>query len=1081
MKHQNPIGNLYDDILLIIKSLVIKYRSKAIVQDTFEVRRRAERYMDALEKRDTFMTYRIYTVEDYEAVGIQGYDAVRQAVDDPRSVPSDKQEQLLLLRRQREIDSYVEPNNYYRMLNGYPDIEDTDYFYVNKEICKKYGIPDDIPIHEIEDKLNKDDTEYSNRGTYLITVLEGLHIMDKLAEAYPEKKYLKFIGSRRIPIITARRAKNFAILYMTKSAQEPVLNKFIVLYEQAREYFTSVVYSPDMSKQVDYYDNFIALCIAVMTIQQLTVRSLENEIDRDFFDLNSVKALYDSYNFPFMSRLDSERQKAIVQNLNILIQNKSTNKVLYDIASLLGFSDVNIYKYFLTKSKSFDVYGNPIVAIKQEFDMETGEMRNVYDYEKMYKVYFQKVELKNLDFMEAFKDQSLQEDYDERTIPDPFWWEDNGTHHEVWEEEYNFAETKYLGLSISYKMTAVMFETCILLRMIIDKRDEIGDFLMELPRIAPDIRVNIFEAVICLICLICRKFDLSGEIISDYVNSIAVMDTLDIIENEANGTYIDCLNFNFSFVQDPVKRENMLAELSKYFDNEEIEIFKNCLSILEVGHIADTYDKADAFNTMYSNIKNLNEFFEWQISETEDIEEYQVLLRYYRAIFYTNEMRDTFRMGMTKDAPIAETYFQYLEYLNPTLYSFVETCPKDFIGVYTDHIISKMENYIADLKYIYLMSDIDSPAEEALVKMINFFKSFTTDFTGLDIIYTLDFKNIHMLRLIDKIQHIYKLIGIDEFNTVRIKDLITRVFTVATIPERINFIDQLRYYTTAWINDKSITEFTENLEKLQKTVEIAERDIRILGRDDILPTTTINYNDGLMLSDKVIKFEPYSEDVTGLGLIINSDGDYIGKYVKVFESGTRGSTTVSQAGNDGGGSFGTYQMIWSYKGYPGLAQTFWHRFYESKYGAVSTVNDLKTLWVKAATDDPEGFFANEHLYIGEQCYEPLIKQLGDHYNPNRHSRAAQECFWSWAVHRGYYTAYQEFMSIGIAEDDMYSMSIEDLMHKCFDKRRQVMLDTGSSYNAIIANGRYGYDKNASCERYVLIHSGLEDPFRKLLI
>ena len=338
-----------------------------------------------------------------------------------------------------------------------------------------------------------------------------------------------------------------------------------------------------------------------------------------------------------------------------------------------------------------------------------------------------------------------------------------------------------------------------------------------------------------------------------------------------------------------------------------------------------------------------------------------------------------------------------------------------------------------------------------------------------------------MLRLIDKIQHIYKLIGIDEFNTVRIKDLITRVFTVATIPERINFIDQLRYYTTAWITDKSITEFTENLEKLQKTVEISERDIRILGRDDILPTTTINYSDELMLSDKVIKFEPYSEDITGLGLIINSDGDYIGKYVKVFESGTRGSTTVSQAGNDGGGSFGTYQMIWSYKGYPGLAQTFWHRFYESKYGAVSTVNDLKTLWVKAATDDPEGFFANEHFYIGEQCYEPLIKQLGDHYNPNRHSRAAQECFWSWAVHRGYYTAYQEFMSIGIAEDDMYSMSIEDLMNKCFDKRRQVMLDTGSSYNAVIANERYGYDKNASCERYVLIHSGLEDPFRKLLI
>lgn len=1081
MKHQNPIGNLYDDILLIIKSLVIKYRSKAIVQDTFDIRRRADRYMDALEKKDTFMTYRVFTVEEYEEAGIKGYDDIKKAVDDPSSVPAFKQERLLLNRRKKEVESYVEYNNYYRMLNGYPDIEDTDYFYVSKDICEKYGIPDDIPIHEIEDKLNKEDKEYSNRGTYLITVLEGLHIMDKLAAAYPEKKYLQFIGSKRIPIITARRAKNFSILYMTKSAQEPVLNKFIVLYEQAREYFTSVVYSPAMSKQVDYYDNFIALCIAVMTIQQLTVRSLENEIDRDFFDLNSIKALYDSYNFPFMSRLDLERQKAIVQNLNILIQNKATNKVLYDIAALLGFSDVNIYKYFLTKSQSFDVYGNPIVAVKQEFNMETGKVENVYDYEKMYKVYFQKVEVKDIDFMEAFRDQFLQEGYDERTIPDPFWWEDNGVHHEVWEEEYNFAETKYLGLSISYKMTAMMFETCVLLRMIIDKRDEIGDFLMELPRIAPDIRVNIFEAVICLICLICKKFDLNGEIISDYADSIAVMDTLDIIENEANGTYIDCLNFNFSFVQDVKKREKMLSELSKYFDEDEINIFKKCLSILEVGNIPDTYDKADAFNTMYSNIKDLNEFFEWQISETDDIEEYQVLLRYYRAIFYTNEMRDTFRMGISKDAPIAETYFQYLEYLNPTLYNFVENCPKDFIGVYTDHIISKMENYIADLKYIYLMSDIDSPAEEALVKMINFFKSFTTDFTGLDIIYTLDFKNIHMLRLIDKIQHIYKIIGIDELNTLRIKDLIVRIYDIANIPERINFIDKIWYYTRAWINDKSITEFIGKIENIEKSLEISERDVRIVGRHEILPTITFNHNDDLIMTDKVIKIEPYSEDIEGLGLIINSDGDYIGKYVKVFESGRRGSTSVSQSGNDGGGSFGTYQMIWSYKGYPGLAQTFWHRFYESKYGPVSTVNELRTLWIKAATDDPEGFFANEHLYIGEQCYEPLIKQLGEHYNPNKHSRAAQECFWSWSVHRGYYIAYQEFMTIGIAPDAMYKMSIDELMNKCFDKRRQVMLDSGSSYNAIIADGRYGYGENASCERYVLTHSGLEDPFRKLLI
>ena len=110
MKHQNPIGNLYDDILLIIKSLVIKYRSKAIVQDTFDIRRRADRYMDALEKKDTFMTYRVFTVEEYEEAGIKGYDDIKKAVDDPSSVPAFKQERLLLNRRKKEVESYVEYN-----------------------------------------------------------------------------------------------------------------------------------------------------------------------------------------------------------------------------------------------------------------------------------------------------------------------------------------------------------------------------------------------------------------------------------------------------------------------------------------------------------------------------------------------------------------------------------------------------------------------------------------------------------------------------------------------------------------------------------------------------------------------------------------------------------------------------------------------------------------------------------------------------------------------------------------------------------------------------------------------------------
>ena len=129
-------------------------------------------------------------------------------------------------------------------------------------------------------------------------------------------------------------------------------------------------------------------------------------------------------------------------------------------------------------------------------------------------------------------------------------------------------------------------------------------------------------------------------------------------------------------------------------------------------------------------------------------------------------------------------------------------------------------------------------------------------------------------------------------------------------------------------------------------------------------------------------------------------GDYIGKYVKKFESGSNGSTTVGHCGNDGGLSFGSYQMIWSYNGSPGAAQQFWDKYYAGKYGKPSSCDDLKDKWISAANEDPDGFFANEHQFIQSQFYDSARSLLSGFFDPDKYSRAMQECIWSWAVHKG---------------------------------------------------------------------------------
>lgn len=168
-------------------------------------------------------------------------------------------------------------------------------------------------------------------------------------------------------------------------------------------------------------------------------------------------------------------------------------------------------------------------------------------------------------------------------------------------------------------------------------------------------------------------------------------------------------------------------------------------------------------------------------------------------------------------------------------------------------------------------------------------------------------------------------------------------------------------------------------------------------------------------------------------------GDYIGKYVKKFESGSGGSTTIAHhSGNDGGASYGSYQMIYS------VASTFWSKYYASKYGEQSGVSNLEELWLKAANDDPEGFFANEHEFIQSQYYDIAKSKLAGTFDPDKYSRAMQECIWSWAVHRGAGGCVKEFKA-AISNSGISNPQTCDeakLIDACYQYRDKVFSDAG---------------------------------------
>lgn len=145
---------------------------------------------------------------------------------------------------------------------------------------------------------------------------------------------------------------------------------------------------------------------------------------------------------------------------------------------------------------------------------------------------------------------------------------------------------------------------------------------------------------------------------------------------------------------------------------------------------------------------------------------------------------------------------------------------------------------------------------------------------------------------------------------------------------------------------------------------------------------------------------------------VNVSGDYIGKYVKEFESGDKGSACISTGQGDprGGPSFGTFQFpsYWKSKqtSADGNLYKFWNKYYAASNPDVTPGDndEFKARWKQLAEADPEGFFANEYAFCFPDYYLTArnSKKFVGSVNPDKH-RSWQESFWSTAIQFGAYS------------------------------------------------------------------------------
>jgi hypothetical protein len=848
----NPLDGVYSEFKKILNTLVIKYSYLAETYETFEIKKEADMYVACKDGTDTFFSYRNYSADELYAAGIT--DASKIALytkdDGYLLIPSTYRDTLLQNRRNSIIANYVERNDYYRQLNGLPPINTpkNKFYYIPEEYAVRYGIDKSIPLHEIQDHYNAIN---SGRGDYFISILEGIGYITELIKNNPSDEYLKYIGSSRIQIDMSRKAKNFQLLYVgQKDISNLIHDEFIKAYEQARDYHVSVIFVRTHRNIIPYYDQFIALCIFCMTIELVLNRQFNLGIDRRYYNKSTLKFLYDAYGVPYNMNIDDLTQQTISQTLNLLIQEKSTDKVFYHIANILGFDNLKLHRFYLTKERKFDDYGFPIFATTEKFNTETGEVETIPDYNAMYDVYFQKVELPDTDFTMSYSEVSNRERYDIITDNDPFWWDDENTFNTVWGSEYNFVEAKYLSIGLSYKMTEIMYENILLFKLLMSHKTELDSVTFTLPKIDENLPVTLFDAVILLFCLMAKKHNLAGEIISLPTQVTHVLDYLKNVDS-GDENLIETYSFNFDlFKPDNDDGHKLIKVVSDILEPEDAERFMAYSIEFTLVNNLSNDDKISAINTIFNNVKGLSNYLQYLMAKAPDRKTYEVLKTFYNTAYYSREVKSIFTIHENNDdlKRTAKTYFEFLYYYNPKLYSCVFNARyesqynayilhnrldpnrytldnyiydveygkiedftysslnmdnnnlelvDDLIYYYIDHIISRIEAYTYDLKFIYMVNDTSTPLETLLINLINFFKSFTVDIHGLDISYIMDLRSENTVRLFDELAEITKNLDLDEKLKLSYSDTIHNIESVFDENDSLKLTDGIayKYYT----------------------------------------------------------------------------------------------------------------------------------------------------------------------------------------------------------------------------------------------------------------------------------------------
>jgi len=696
--------------------LVIQYEGATTPYDV-------DMYISANKGLLSFETIHSFDYSIINGVGITPSSLVQECVEDKNKIPYLYRDACVALKINQINDTYVEKNDYYRMMYGLPNMDDKEFVYCT-------GYPDidyTIPIH----MLSKSDRIFLEYDGYF----------NQLIKDYPDKKYIAYLGKKNIVPYKARIVDRFSMLYCATSEYDTLVDDFKELYEQCRLYTIKQFYTEAYRNTQSEYEGFVGMSILFMTIQMMHYKYLDADITRNFYDLDSLKLIYSSYGVPFYPSIPLQYHKLIVRDINRLLSYKGSSRVLFDLFKIFDYGSMEIFQYYIFKIHKFGVDGNPIFIYNED-----GSFNN----EKMFDINFVKVPF-NGDLYLNLTDTANQVDYTLLTTPDKYWIEDQDLKDVLYNEEYNFIESKYMGIQLMFDITRIMFETSYFMKMLMDNKKSTSRITLFVNNLNKNI--PLFDMIIYAYALICRKFEYAGNIPADPEQVAAV--------------------YGFNFKDDlSVIKSNIKAD--KYLKNDTV--LYSLISDMNINILSDVH-------IVFKNIDDLDKYLSNKLYSVTNKDEYYAYRNIQTVLMTTKLIPDVFRKS---NGEIATTYEDLLRDVNVELYNRIVTDGLDY-SAEIDYVLSTLKSLSSNLEYIEIVESMNvSVLIEYLFKMIAFFKSAKSELTDFNVVYTMNSSTLNMIKLLSNVFKIE--------STMSFEDNLLLKEDIFMIYDMNNFIDSFKLY-----------------------------------------------------------------------------------------------------------------------------------------------------------------------------------------------------------------------------------------------------------------------------------------------